>query len=469
MRGRRAQSTGHGAADRRAEGATTLEQDRRHVWHPYTQAAAVPPPIPIARARGAALWDQAGRRYIDAISSWWVTLHGHAQPEIAAAIARQAAELEQVIFAGCTHRPAAELAERLAAALPAGLARVFYSDDGSTAVEVALKIALQYWANRGQPQRAGFIALDYAYHGDTAAAMAVSAPSPFTAAFAPLLFPVQRAHAAYCHRCPVGRRRETCHIECLDRLAELLGRHAPQTAAVIAEPLLQGAGGMIVHPPEFLRGIRRLCDQHGVLLIADEVLTGFGRTGAMFACQQAGLAPDIICLSKGLTGGFLPLAATVTTEDIYQAFYSPDRRKTLFHGHSYTANPLGCAAALASLDLLEQPHTWDRIRRITRQHAERLRRLTAGPKTAAKIADARQLGTVAAIELAGPPGSAIAAEIAEEGYLSALGLKLQRFYLDRGVLLRPLGPIVYVLPPYAITPEDLETVWDVITESLDLI
>lgn len=455
--------------ERSATGGATLARDARHVWHPYTQAAVVPPPVPMARAQGAALWDEAGRRYIDAISSWWVTLHGHAQPEIAAAIARQAAELEQVIFAGCTHRPAAELAERLVAALPPGLARVFYSDDGSTAVEAALKMALQYWSQRGQPQRTGFIALDYAYHGDTAAAMAVGAPSPFTAAFSPLLFPVQRAHTAYCRRCPAGRQRATCHIECLDSLAELLGRQAAQTAAVIAEPLLQGAGGMIVQPPEFLRGIRRLCDQHGVLLIADEVLTGFGRTGTMFACQQAAIAPDIICLSKGLTGGFLPLAATVASEEIYQAFFSHDRRKTFFHGHSYTANPLGCAAALASLELLDRAETWERIGRIAAQHAARLRGLTANPKTAAKIADARQIGTVAALELGGAPGSEVAGEIAEEGYLSALGLRLQQFYLRRGVLLRPLGPIVYVLPPYAIAPADLETVWDVITESLDLI
>ncbi|MGH9534589.1 MAG: adenosylmethionine--8-amino-7-oxononanoate transaminase [Terriglobales bacterium] len=445
--------------------AATVASDRRHVWHPYTQAAVSPPPIAIARGQGAWLWDEAGRGYIDAISSWWVTLHGHAQPEIAAAIARQATELEQVIFAGCTHRPAAELAEKLAAALPAGLTRVFYSDDGSTAVEVALKMALQYWHNQGQTQRTGFVALDYAYHGDTAAAMAVGAPSPFTAAFAPLLFPVARAHAAYCHRCPMGLLRGTCHIECLDRMEQLLRQDADRTAAVILEPLLQGAGGMIVHPREFLAGARRLCDHYGVLLIADEVLTGFGRTGTMFACQQAEVTPDIICLSKGLTGGFLPLAATVCREEIYLAFHSTDRRKTLFHGHSYTANPLGCAAALASLELLEQRETWERIERIGRQHAARLASLTAEAKTAGKIADARQIGTAAALELRG----AAKGEIAEEGYLSALGLKLQQFYLDHGVLLRPLGPIVYVLPPYSITEADLETVWDVIAASLELI
>ena len=450
----------------------TLERDARRLWHPYTQAAVVPPPIPIARGQGAWLWDEDGRRYIDAISSWWVTTHGHAQPEIAAAIARQAAELEQVIFAGFTHRPAAELAEKLAAILPAGLSRIFYSDDGSTAVEVALKMALQYWRNQGEPRRRGFIALEYAYHGDTAAAMAVGAPSPFTAAFAPLLFPVARAHAAYCHRCPVGLRRETCHIECLDRLEQLLRAEGEQTAAVILEPLLQGAGGMIVHPREFLAGVRRLCDQYGVLLIADEVLTGFGRTGTMFACQQAEVTPDILCLSKGLTGGFLPLAVTACREEIYQAFYSTDRRKTLFHGHSYTANPVGCAAALASLALFEEPETWERIRRIGRQHAARLARLTGDAKTAGKIADARQIGTVAALELRGGARGESAeddAEIIEEGYLSSLGLKLQKFYLDHGVILRPLGPIVYVLPPYSISAADLETVWDVIAASLEVI
>lgn len=424
------------------------------LWRPYTQMRTAPPPLRIARGQGALLYDEAGRRYIDAISSWWVTLHGHAHPHIAAAIARQAGELEQVIFAACTHRPAEALAERLAPLLPAGLSRIFYSDDGSTAVEVALKMALQYWANRGQPRRRRFVALEHAYHGDTTAAMAVSAPSYFTAPFAPLLFPVARAHTAYCYRCPLGLRRESCHIECLGRLRELLAAAGDETAAVIVEPLLQGAGGMIVQPAEFLAGVRRLCDEFGVLLIADEVLTGFGRTGAMFACEHAGVAPDLICLSKGLTGGFLPLAVTACREEIYAAFLSEDRRRTFFHGHSFTANPLGCAAALASLEVFAREPVWERIAAIAACHRRHLERLRSHPL----VGDVRQAGTVAAIELRERQG--------EPGYLAEIGPRLARFYLERGVLLRPLGNIVYVLPPYSIEPADLEQVWSVIEESL---
>lgn len=433
---------------------------KSRVWAPYTQMRMEPPPLRIARGEGAWLFAEDGRRYIDAIASWWVTLHGHAQPRIAAAIARQAAELEQVIYAGCSHGPAEQLAERLTAIAPAGLTRVFYSDDGSTAVEVALKMALQYWANLGQPQRRRVVALDHAYHGDTFGAMAVSAPSHFTAPFAPLLFPVDRADSAYCHRCPVGKKRESCRIECLDRLETLLAEDSAgirRIAAVIVEPLLQGAGGMIVHPAAFLAGVRRLCDRHGVLMIADEVLTGFGRTGAMFACELAGVAPDIMCLAKGLTGGFLSMSATLCREEIFAAFWSEDRQKTLFHGHSFTANPLGCAAGLASLEVFAAEPVMERIAAIAAHHERRLAELRGHPR----VADARQIGVVAALELRVPEG--------EADYLAAIGPKLRRYYLERGVLLRPLGHIIYVLPPYAITPGDLERVWDVIAASLETV
>ncbi len=435
---------------------STLAWDASAVWHPYTQMLTAPPPLAIARGEGAWLVAEDGRRYLDAISSWWVTLHGHAEPRIAAAIARQAAELEQVIFAGCTHRPAAALAERLRRRLPAGLERLFFSDNGSTAVEVAIKLALQYWHNLGYPQRRKIVALEHAYHGDTFAAMAAGAPSPFTAAFAAWSLPVERAPAAYCYRCPLGLRRDACSIDCLSGLEALLAADAgEEIAAVLVEPLLQGAGGMIVHPVEFLQGVRRLCDRYGVPLIADEVLTGFGRPGKMFACELAGVAPDLICLSKGLTGGFLPLAVTAATARIYQAFLSRDRRKTFFHGHSFTANPLGCAAALASLEIFESEPVFERIARIAAVHAERLPALAAHPR----VGDARQLGTVAAIELAEGAGD----------YLAGIGPRLQAFYLERGVLLRPLGGVIYVLPPYCIQPGELHRVWDVVAESLDRI
>ncbi len=423
------------------------------VWYPYTQMRGLEPPLEMVRGEGAWLEARDGRRYLDAISSWWVTLHGHAHPRIAAAVARQAAQLEQVILAGCTHPGAERLAERLLAVAPPGLAHVFYSDDGSTAVEVALKMALQSAQQRGEGQRRTIVAMEHAYHGDTLGAMAVSAPSAFTAAFADLLFPAARVPTAYCHRCPVGKQRASCAIDCLAPLERLLEREGEQVAAVIVEPLLQGAGGMIVQPPEFLAGMRKLCDRHGALLIADEVLTGFGRTGTMFACEQAGVTPDILCLSKGLTGGFLPLAATLCTEAVYAAFLAEDRRRTLFHGHSFTGNALGCAAALASLEVFATEPVMARIAAIAATHTRRLARLRGH----ARVADARQAGTVAALELAER----------EPGYLAAVGPRLRDHCLRQGVLLRPLGHIVYVLPPYCIQPEELEWVWDVIEAGLE--
>ena len=309
-----------------------------------------PPPLPIVRGEGVYLYTEDGRRLLDGISSWWVNIHGHSHPRLNAALAAQAQQLEHVMFAGCTHPPAVELAERLLAVLPSGLTRVFYSDNGSTAVEVALKLACQYWGNRHQPSRRSFVALHHAYHGDTVGAMSASERFDLHASIR-----VDAVHGSPCARTvllSMSARARTGHLR--DRVP---GR--PRTAArpntarpiagVLVEPMLQGAGGMIVWPAEFLAGVRRLCDRYGVLMIADEVLTGFGRTGRMFACEHAAVSPDIICLSKALTGGYLPLGATVTTESVYEAFLSDDRTKTFFHGHSFTANPLACAVAIASL------------------------------------------------------------------------------------------------------------------------
>lgn len=425
------------------------------IWHPYTHPALDPAPLMVERAEGCYLYTRAGRRLLDAISSWWVTLHGHGHPRIAAAIAEQSARLEQVILAGFTHPKAEELAERLGPLLPGDLDVLFFSDDGSTAVEVALKMALQYWLIQGQPQRRRFAALDHAYHGDTVGAMSVSADADFTAAFQSVLFPVERAHAAYCLRCPAGKERATCSIECAKSLESILAECGGEIAAVIVEPLLQGAGGMIMHPPEFLRRVRDLTAQYGVLLIADEVLTGFGRCGKMFACEIAGVAPDIMCLSKGLTGGFLPMGATACTRRVFDAFRTPDRRQTFFHGHSYTGNPISCAAALANLETFRAEPVFDRIAAIERTHREEIQRFRSHPA----VAEARTLGTVAAIEL----------KTEDSGYLSRVRPALYDFFLRRDVLLRPLGNVVYILPPYAITRAELRHVYDVIGEALDVV
>jgi len=416
-----------------------LELDRRHVWHPYTQHFDAPPPPLVTRAEGAYLYDARGRRILDAISSWWVTLHGHAHPAIATAVAKQAAVLEQVIFAGFTHEPAARLAQALVGVLPDGLSRVFFSDDGSTAVEVALKMALQYWEGRGE-RRPLIAALEHAYHGDTFGAMSASARGVFTAPFAPQLFEVAR----------LPDPSEGGGGATLAALEQLLDRRGSEVAAVIVEPLLLGAGGMRVWEAETLRGIRDRTSAAGALLIADEVLTGFGRTGPAFACGGAGVEPDIMCLSKGLTGGFLPLGATVAREEVFAAFSSPDRRRTLFHGHSYTANPVACAAALASLALLDDASAESR-RMIEATHRAQLARLATHPR----VQRPRVIGTIAAFDLDAAPD-----------YLNAAGRALGAFALERGVLLRPLGNVVYLLPPYCTTADDLRCAYEVIEQFL---
>ncbi|GMU66222.1 MAG: adenosylmethionine--8-amino-7-oxononanoate aminotransferase BioA [Acidobacteriota bacterium] len=421
-----------------------LELDRRHVWHPYTQAKTADPPLPVVAGDGAWLLLADGRRIFDGISSWWVNLHGHARPEIARAIAAQAARLEQVIFAGFTHEPAARLAAELVRRAPAGLSRVFFSDDGSTAVEVAMKMAVQSWRQRGEPARTLFVALEGGYHGDTFGAMAAGGQALFHGAFAELLCEVRHAPV------PVGGRSVD---ECVAALEAILEREAGRVAAVLVEPIVQGAGGMRIHPPAYLRAVREATARRGLPLVADEIFTGFGRTGRLFACEHAGVAPDLMCLSKGLTGGYLPLAATLATEAIHADFLSDDRGRAFFHGHSYTANPIACAAALASLELLDRDRSLGRVARLEALFARRLERIAALPG----VASTRGLGALAVVELDAAPGG---------GYLDPRGPLLARAMLERGILLRPLGDVVYLLPPYCATDGDCEAVFDALEEAL---
>ena len=424
-----------------------------HIWHPFTNSALDPAPIEVERAEGVWLYARDGRKILDAVSSWWVNLHGHANPRIAAAIAEQARKMEHVILAGFTHEPAHQLAGRLRKWVAPELTQLFFSDDGSTAVEVALKLAVQHFCNTGRADKCEIVALEHGYHGDTAGAMSVSDDSPFTEPFRSMRYPVHRVHSAYCHRCPVGLKRETCRIECVTKLEAVLAERGDRIAAVIVEPLLQAAGGMIVHPAEFLQKIRRVCSDHDVLLIADEVLTGFGRTGKMFACDLAGVVPDLMCLSKGITGGFLPMGVTLCSDRVESPFRSKSRMHTFYHGHSYTGNALACAAANASLQIFEDEPVFDRIADIARVHAERLAQL----REFQAVGDTRQIGSIGAIELCAD----------DAGYLSAMRPQLYRFFLERHVLLRPLGNVVYVLPPYVISPDELHGVWDVIVEAVE--
>ena len=412
--------------------------DARHVWHPYTQHGLGDEPIPVRRAEGAYLYGMDDRPILDAISSWWVTLHGHAQPEIAAAIAEQARTLEQVIFAGFTHEPAARLAAALMERVPAGLERVFYSDDGSTAVEVAVKMALQYWHNRGERRRL-VVALENAYHGDTFGAMSVSARGLFTNPFADQLFEVIRLP-------------DPVDDDVVGAFDAMLEKRGGEVAAIIVEPLLLGAGGMRIWTPEKLRALRKRAAAAGVLFIADEVLTGFGRTGPLFACEHAGISPDLLCVSKGITGGFLPFGATFATGGVFDAFLNRDRTKTLFHGHSYCANPIACAAALASLELLDAESARRRAA-IEASHREAAHRFAA----ADGITNVRVLGTILAMDLVAT----------ERGYLSGIGRTLAAFALQRGVLLRPLGDTVYILPPYCTTADDLDRAYGVIADFVE--
>lgn len=423
------------------------------IWHPFTNFALDPAPIEIDRAEGVWLHAKDGRKIIDAVSSWWVNIHGHSNPRIASAIAAQARKMEHVILAGFTHEPAEELATRLRKWVPPQLTHLFFSDDGSTAVEVALKLAVQHFSNLGHPEKCEIVALEHGYHGDTAGAMSVSDESPFTDPFRSMRYAVHRVPSPYLYRRPAGTTPEAYLQHCVDRLTALLEEKSSSIACIILEPLLQAAGGMIVHPVEYLRRVRELCTRHDVLLVADEVLTGFGRTGKMFACDLAAIQPDLMCLSKGITGGFLPMGVTLCSDRVAAAFHSENRLHTFYHGHSYTGNALACAAAVESLRIFDDEPVFDRIAAVARVNTERLAQLS----DFAVVGETRQLGTMGAVEL----------RAEDAGYLSAMRPKLYRFFLDRGVLLRPLGNVVYVLPPYVISAAELHHVYDIITEAIE--
>lgn len=429
---------------------TLVEKDQRYIWHPFTQAKNAPPALALERALGCYLYTVSGRKLFDGISSWWLNAHGHCHPHIAQAIAKQASNLEQVVFANFTHAPAVLLAEKLINIAPAGMRRVFYSDNGSTAVETALKIAYQYWHNRGEA-RPHFIALENGYHGDTFGAMAASERSTFTKPFWPLLFDVFKTKSTCISQIKDGITASDITESALSSLRQLLQKYEGQVAGIVIEPMLQAAGGMKIFTPGFLKGIKLLASEFNTLLIADEIATGFYRTGSRFACGHEDVAPDIMCVAKGLTGGFLPLAATLTTEHIYEAFLGDSKAQAFLHGHSFTANALGCAAAIASLELFQEPENLGTIDAIVHAVTENLKQFEGLPG----IKHCRSIGTIAIIELEGG-----------EGYLSTAATAIAGRCLKKGLYLRPLGNIIYLWPPLCSSVLEITWALSVIRESL---
>ncbi|HAQ27085.1 MAG TPA: adenosylmethionine--8-amino-7-oxononanoate transaminase [Pseudomonas sp.] len=439
-----------------------MQRDLAVLWHPCTQMKDHEqlPLIPIRRGEGVWLEDFDGKRYIDAVSSWWVNVFGHSNPRINQRIKNQLDQLEHVMLAGFSHQPVVELSERLVALTPPGLERVFYTDNGSTGIEVALKMSFHYWRNSGQPTKQRFVTLTNSYHGETVAAMSVGDVALFTDTYKPLLLDTFKVLSPDCYLRPEGMSWEEHSRNMFAHMERTLAEHHREIAAVIVEPLIQGAGGMRMYHPVYLKLLREACDRHDVHLIHDEIAVGFGRTGTMFACEQAGITPDFLCLSKALTGGYLPMAAVLTTDKLYQAFYDDySTLRAFLHSHTYTGNPLACAAALATLDIFEQ----DNVIEANKALAARMATATAHLVDHPHVAEVRQTGMALAIEMV-----ADKARKTPYPWQERRGLKVYEHALQRGALLRPLGSVVYFLPPYTITEEQIDLLAQIATEGIDI-
>src|SRR3954463_9947628 len=447
---------------KRPDNATYAARDLAHVWHPCTQMKDHEqlPMIPIRLAEGVWLEDFNGKRYIDAISSWWVNLFGHSNPRINAAICRQMGRLEHVILAGFTHEPVIALSEALTSLVPAGLTRCFYADNGSSAIEVALKMSFHYWRNVGRTDKRRFITLTNSYHGETLGALSVGDVDLYKSTYKPLLLDVITVPSPDCYEREPGESWADHSQRKFALMEETLARHAHEAAAVIVEPLVQCAGSMRMYDPVYLKLLREACDRHQVHLIADEIAVGFGRTGTMFACEQAGIRPDFMCLSKGLTGGYLPLSTVLTTEPVYAAFYDEYTRLNAFlHSHSFTGNPLACAAALATLAIFRDTPVLERNRVTAAKMAASVAHLHEHPN----VAEIRQRGMILAIELVRDRDTREPFPWQERR-----GLRIHRHGLERGVRLRPIGTTIYFMPPYVIAPDEIDLLASTATEGIRL-
>lgn len=437
-----------------------IGKDLKYIWHPFTQMKdyETEEPVIIDRGKGIYLWDLQGNKYIDGISSWWVNTLGHSNPRLNDALRKQSEKIEHVLLAGFSHEPAIELAERLINLTPPEITKVFYSDNGSTAVEVALKMAYQYWCQIGFPEKNKFIALKNSYHGDTLGAVSVGGVDVYHKIYKPLLFEIFQGDSPYCYRCPANNDRNSCSIECLNSVEKILEKHSGETAGIIIEPLVQAAGGMIIYPAEYLTKLNTICDKYNILLIDDEVAMGFGRTGKMFAFEHAGIVPDIICLAKGITAGYLPLSVTLTSEKIYQAFYDDyEKFKTFFHGHSFTGNPLAASIAVETLKIFEEEQIIESLQPKTAKLKACLEKF----KTLDCVGDVRHIGMIGAVEIVKDK-----ARKEPYGFEERIGHKIYKEALKRGAILRPLGNVLYFMPPYVITEEEIEILTDIAFESI---
>ena len=441
---------------------TIEERDLRHIWHPCAQMKDYEqlPPMVIDHANGAWLYDVHGKAYLDIVSSWWANLLGHTNEKINARIAAQLDRLEHVIFANFSHRPAIELAERLATLVPEGLTKFHFNDNGSSAVEAALKMAFQYCQQTGRTGKTRFMCLSEGYHGETIGALSVGSMDLFAEMYQPMMMDNIHIEAPDCYRCPYGETRDTCSCACFEHAERAFAAHGHETAAMIVEPLLQGSAGMRIYPEEYLRKLRALCDAHDVLLIVDEIATGFGRTGRLFACERAGITPDLMCLSKGLTGGYMPMSITVVKQKIYDAFYADwSEGKAFMHSHTYAGNPLGCSAALAVLDILDEENILERAEETASWLSARMAETFGAHPNVGEI---RHIGLIHAVELVEDR----AAKRPFDGG-RRLGYAIYRRALQHGLLLRPLGDVLYFNPPLNIGRDDLDTAITRMKASMD--
>lgn len=436
-----------------------LNKDLKYIWHPFTQMKDLETdkPIIIDRGKGIYLWDLNGNKYIDGVSSWWVNTLGHSHPRLNEALKNQVEKIEHVMLAGFSHQPAIELAEKLVKLMPDKLTKVFYSDNGSTAVEVALKMAFQYWQQSAFPDKNKFIALKNSYHGDTLGAVSVGGVDLYHKIYKPLLFDIFQADSPYCYRCPANKNKASCSIECLNSVETILENHSDEIAGIIIEPLVQAAGGMIIYPAEYLNKLKVLCDKYNILIIDDEVAMGFGRTGKMFAFEHSEMIPDIVCLAKGLTAGYMPLSVTMTSNKIYQAFYDDyDKLKTFFHGHSFTGNPLAASIALENLKIFEEEKIIESLEPKIKKLKSELEKF----KALNCVGDIRHIGMIGAVEIVKNQTTG-----ESHAFEERIGIKIYKEALKRGAIIRPLGNIIYFMPPYVITEEEIELLTDIAFES----